>query len=95
MLQQFISLQRGRIHHRLPDCIIIDSELTEGQNEERWWTHRWGLVRQDMRASYSEVSDQVIDGPIHDLYRAHHHDMTCTTAAAITYSRIYILLTST
>jgi len=75
MLQQFISLQRGRIHHRLPECIIIDSELKEGQNEERWWTHHWGLVRQNMRASYPEVSDQVIDGSIHDLYRAHHHDM--------------------
>ena len=75
MLQQFISLQRGRIHHRLPECIIIDPELTEGQNDERWWTNHWGLVRQDMRASYPEVSDQVNDGPIHDLYRAHHHDM--------------------
>ncbi len=28
-----------------------------------------------MRAAYPGVSDQVIDGPIHDLYRVHHHDM--------------------
>ena len=27
-----------------------------------------------MRASYLGVSDQVIDGPMHDVYRAHHHD---------------------
>jgi hypothetical protein len=27
-----------------------------------------------MRAAYPGVSDQVIDGPIHDLYRVHHHD---------------------
>jgi hypothetical protein len=27
-----------------------------------------------MRAAYPGVSDQAIDGPIHDLYRAHHHD---------------------
>jgi hypothetical protein len=49
-------------------------ELTKDQNEERWWIHHWGLVRQDMRASYLGVSDQVIDGPMHDVYRAHHHD---------------------
>ncbi len=34
----------------------------------------WGLVRQDLRAAYPGVSDQVIDGPVHDLYRVHHHD---------------------
>ena len=27
-----------------------------------------------MRTSYPAVSDQIIDGPIHDLYRVHHHD---------------------
>ena len=27
-----------------------------------------------MRASYPGLSDQAFDGPIHDLYRAHHHD---------------------
>ena len=74
MLRQFISSQRGRIHHRLPEYIVIDPELTEDQNEERWWIHHWGLARQDMRASYLRVSAQVIDRLIHDLYRAHHHD---------------------
>jgi len=73
MLRQFISSQRGRIRDHLPEYISIDPELTEDQNEERWWTHHWGLLRQDIRASYPGVSDQVIDGPIHDLYRAHHH----------------------
>ena len=74
MLRQFISSQQGRIRDHLPEYITIDPELTIDENEERWWTHHWGLVRQDMRPAYPGVSDQVIDGPIHDLYRAHHHD---------------------
>jgi hypothetical protein len=74
MLLQFISSQQGRIRDHLPEYITIDPELTEDENEERWWTHHWGLVRQDMRAAYPGVSDQVFDGLIHDLYRAHHHD---------------------
>ena len=74
MLQQFIiSSRQGRIHHFFSEHIIIDPELTQDQDEERWWTHHWGLVRQNMRASYPGVSDQVIDGPMHDLYRAHYH----------------------
>jgi hypothetical protein len=74
MLRQFISSQQGRISNHLPEHITIDTDLSEEQNEERWWTHHWGLVRQDLRAAYPGVSDQVIDGPVHELYRVHHHD---------------------
>ncbi len=28
----------------------------------------------DLRAAYLGVSDQVIDGPVHELYRVHHRD---------------------
>ena len=74
MPRQFISSQQGQIRDHLPEYITIDPDLSEDQNEERWWTHHWGLVRQDLRTAYPGVSDQVIDGPVHDLYRAHHHD---------------------
>jgi len=52
LLRHFISSQRGRIRDHLPEYITIDPELTEDQNEERWWTHHWGLVRQNVRAAY-------------------------------------------
>ena len=67
-------LSGRRIGDHLPEHITIDPDLSEDQNEERWWTHHWGLVRQDLRAAYPGVSDQVIDGPVHELYRVHHHD---------------------
>ena len=74
MLRQFISSQQGRISDHLPEHITIDTDLSEDQKEERWWTHHWGLVRQDLRAAYPGVSDQVIDGPVHELYRVHHRN---------------------
>ncbi len=48
--------------------------MSEDQIEERWWTHHWELVRQDLRAVYPGVSDQVIDGPVPELYRVHHRN---------------------
>ena len=40
MLRQFISSQQGRIRDHLPEYITtIDPDLSEDQNEERWWTH--------------------------------------------------------
>ncbi len=44
LLQQFISSQQERIGDHLPEHITIDPDLSEDQNEERWWTHHWGLV---------------------------------------------------